>query len=103
MKAITIILLCLAVALAIAGCEETGLESDDVPGIEPDDVIMSFNYRKVRTLREFLTELSGSEVGDRIRICLMRGEIRKTVYPVLEGKPQTSPETFVSAAARNIV
>ena len=37
MKAITIILLCLAVALAIAGCEETGLELDDVPGIVPDD------------------------------------------------------------------
>ena len=68
----------------------------DRAGIEPDDVLMSFNYRKVRTLREFLTELYGAEAGDRIRICLMRGEIRKTVYPVLEVKPQTSPETFVN-------
>ena len=37
MKAITIILLCIAVALVIAGCEETGLESDAVPGIVIDD------------------------------------------------------------------
>ncbi len=65
-------------------------------GIEPEDVLMSFNYRKVRTVAEFLTDLYGAEAGDRIRICLMRGEIRKTVYPVLEKKPQTSPETFVS-------
>ena len=65
-------------------------------GIEPDDVLMSFNYRKVRTVGEFLTELSGAETGDRIRICLMRGDIRKTVYPVLERNPQTSPETFIS-------
>jgi len=65
-------------------------------GIEPDDVLMSFNYRKLRTVREFITELNGAEAGDRIRICLMRGEIRKTVYPVLERKPQNSPETFIS-------
>lgn len=65
-------------------------------GILPGDVLMSFNKRKVRTVREFLTDLNGAEPGDRIRICLIRGEIRKTVYPVLERKPQTSPETFVS-------
>ena len=68
----------------------------DKAGIEPDDVLMSFNYRKLRTVREFITELYGAEAGDRIRICLMRGEIRKTVYPILERKPQTSPETFIS-------
>jgi len=68
----------------------------DEAGMEPDDVLMSFNYRKVRTVREFLTELRGADAGDRIRICLMRGDIRKTVYPVLERKPQTSPETFIS-------
>ena len=65
-------------------------------GIEPEDVLMSFNYRKVRTVTEFLIDLYGAEAGDRIRICLMRGEIRKTVYPILERKPQISPETFVS-------
>jgi len=68
----------------------------DKAGIEPDDVIMSFNYRKVRTVREFLTDLRGAEPGDRVRICFMREDIRKTVYPILERKPQTSPETFVS-------
>ena len=65
-------------------------------GIEPDDVLMSFNYRKLRTVREFITELNGAGTGDRIRICLMRGEIRKTLYPVLERKPQNAPETFIS-------
>jgi len=68
----------------------------DKAGIEPDDVLMSFNYRKLRTVREFITEVYGAEAGDRIRICLMRGDIRKTVYPVLERKPQNSPETFIS-------
>jgi len=68
----------------------------DNTGIETDDVLMSFNYRKVRTVSEFSTDLRGAEVGDRIRICFMRGDIRKTVYPVLERKPQTSPETFIS-------
>jgi len=65
-------------------------------GIEPGDVIMSFNYRKMRTVREFLTDLCGAEPGDRIRICFIREDIRKTVYPVLEIKPPTSPEAFVS-------
>lgn len=65
-------------------------------GIEPDDILMSFNYRKLRTVREFITELNGAEAGDRIRICLMRGEIRKTLYPILERKPQNAPETFIS-------
>jgi len=50
----------------------------------------------LRTVREFLTELRGAEAGDRIRICLMRGDIRKTVYPILERESQTSPKTFVS-------
>jgi len=68
----------------------------DKADIEPDDVLMSFNYRKLRTVREFLTELRGAEAGDRIRICLMRGDIRKTVYPILERESQTSPKTFVS-------
>ena len=57
---------------------------------------MSFQYRKVRTVKEFLTDLSGAEVGERVRICLIRGEIRKTVYPILEERPQSAPETFVS-------
>ncbi|MFC1556455.1 PDZ domain-containing protein [candidate division KSB1 bacterium] len=68
----------------------------DKAGIEPDDVIMSFNYRKMRTVREFLTDLRGTEVGDRIRICFIREDIRKTVYPIVEKRPQTAPETFVS-------
>ena len=57
---------------------------------------MSFQYRKVRTVKEFLTDLSGAEVGERVRICLIRGDIRKTVYPILEQRPQSAPETFVS-------
>ncbi len=69
----------------------------DKTGIEPDDVLMSFNYRKVRAVGEFLTDLCGAEAGDRIRICLMRGDIRKTVYPVLVSSPYpNSPETFIS-------
>jgi NosR/NirI family nitrous oxide reductase transcriptional regulator len=59
-------------------------------GIEPGDVIMSFNSRKVRTALEFVTDLSGAEVGDSVRICIMRAEIRKTLYPVLTKRPGPS-------------
>ena len=62
----------------------------DKAGLQPGDVIMSFNSRKVRTVREFLIDLSGAEVGDRVRLCIMRGDIRKTLYTVLTGRPQTS-------------
>lgn len=48
------------------------------------------DYRKVRTVREFLTDLSGAEIGDRMRLCITRGGIRKTLYPILEKKSQTS-------------
>jgi len=51
-------------------------------GIAPGDVIMSFNFRKVRTANEFLNDLSGAEIGKPIRMCIMRGDIRVTLYPV---------------------
>jgi len=51
-------------------------------GIEPGDVIMSFNFRKVRTANEFLNDLSCAEIGKPIRMCIMRGDIRITLYPV---------------------
>lgn len=57
-------------------------------GMETGDVIMSFNYRKVKTVREFLTDLRGAEVGGQVQMCIMRGDIRKTVYPVLQEKPE---------------
>ena len=52
-------------------------------GFEPGDVIMSFNSRKVRTVRELASDLAGSRPDDEVRICIIRGEIRKTLYPVL--------------------
>ena len=60
-------------------------------GIEPGDIFMSFNYRKIRSLKEFLTDLSGANIGYPVRICLNRGEIRKTLYPVVIERPQTAP------------
>ncbi|MBN2498072.1 MAG: PDZ domain-containing protein, partial [Deltaproteobacteria bacterium] len=62
----------------------------EVAGLERGDVIMSFNSRKVRTVKELATDLSGANLGDRVRICIMRGEIRKTLYPVLTEPPRSS-------------
>jgi len=65
----------------------SGSPAEEV-GIQPGDVIMSFNYRKVRTVREFLTDLRGADVGGQVQMCIMRGDIRKTVYPILREKPK---------------
>jgi NosR/NirI family nitrous oxide reductase transcriptional regulator len=62
----------------------------DQAGIEPGDVIMSFNSRKVRTVEELSSDLLGAEVGTAARICVMRGEIRKTLHPVLGRRPDPS-------------
>ena len=53
-------------------------------GLEEADIIMSFNNRKTRTLREFLSDLAGAESGERVPMCIMRGDVRKTVYVILE-------------------
>jgi len=56
-------------------------------GLQADDIIMSFNSRKTRTLREFLSDLAGSEPGDEIAMCIIRENIRKTIYVTLTRKP----------------
>ena len=53
-------------------------------GLQPDDIIMSFNSRKTRTLREFLSDLAGSEPGDEISMCIIRQDYRKTIYVTLQ-------------------
>jgi len=55
--------------------------------LQEGDIIMSFNSRKTRTLREFLSDLGGSDAGDQVRMCIMRDDIRKTIYVTLEKKP----------------
>lgn len=52
-------------------------------GLLEGDVIMSFNSRKTRTLREFLSDLSGCEPGQTVRICIIREDIRKTLFVTL--------------------
>jgi len=56
-------------------------------GLWEGDVIMSFNSRKTRTLREFLSDLAGAPTGEMIRMCIMRGDYRKTIYVALEEQP----------------
>jgi len=48
-------------------------------GVLAGDVIMSFNSRKTRTLREFLTDLAACQPGQTVRICIVREDIRKTL------------------------
>lgn len=60
-------------------------------GLLEGDVIMSFNNRKTRTLREFLSDLAGAETGEEVRMCIMSGDVRKTIYVVLEN-PTASKE-----------
>jgi len=53
-------------------------------GLQEGDVIMSFNSRKTRTLREFLSDLAGCQAGDQVRMCIMRDDYRMTIYVTLE-------------------
>ena len=56
----------------------------DKAGLQDDDLIMSFNSRKTTNLREFLSDLSGAQAGETIRMCIMRGDnYRKTLYVIL--------------------
>jgi len=55
--------------------------------LQEGDVIMSFNSRKTRTLREFLSDLAGCQPGDNVRMCIMRDDYRKTIYVTLEDNP----------------
>ena len=52
-------------------------------GIQEGDIIMSFNHRKTRTLREFFSDLAGSQVGAQVSMCLMRVDYRQTIYVTL--------------------
>ena len=52
----------------------------DKAGLQEGDLIMSFNSRKTTTLREFLADLSGAQPGERVRMCIMRDDYRKTLY-----------------------
>ena len=60
----------------------------EAAGLQVDDIIMSFNSRKTRTVREFLSDLAGSEPGDEIPMCIIREDIRKTLYVTLEENPR---------------
>ena len=53
-------------------------------GLQEGDVIMSFNSRKTRTLREFLSDLAGCQAGDQVRMCIIRNDYRMTIYVTLE-------------------
>jgi S1-C subfamily serine protease len=57
-------------------------------GLQVNDIIMSFNDRKTRTLREFLTDLAGADPRDIVRMCIISGDVRKTIYVTLERTPQ---------------
>jgi len=55
--------------------------------LEEGDIIMSFDSRPVRNLREFLSDLAGAQPGQTVSMCLMRAAYRKTVYVTLEKNP----------------
>jgi serine protease Do len=56
-------------------------------GLQKGDVIMSFNSRKTITLKEFFSDLAGAEAGEQVRMCIIRDQIRKTIYVTLKKKP----------------
>jgi len=56
--------------------------------LEQGDIIMSFESRPVRSLREFLSDLAGAQPGQTVSMCLMRADYRKTVYVTLEENPR---------------
>lgn len=56
--------------------------------LEEGDIIMSFESRPVRSLREFLSDLAGAQPGQTVSMCLMRAAYRKTIYVTLEKNPR---------------
>ena len=52
-------------------------------GLQEGDIIMSFESRPVRSLREFLSDLAGAQPGQTVSMCLMRAAYRKTIYVTL--------------------
>jgi len=52
-------------------------------GLQEGDLVMSFNSRKTTTLREFFSDLAGAQAGERVRMCIMRDDYRKTIYVTL--------------------
>ena len=52
-------------------------------GLLAGDLIMSFNSRKTRTLREFLSDLAACQPGETVRMCIVRDDYRKTLYVTL--------------------
>ena len=56
--------------------------------LEEGDIIMSFESRPVRSLREFLSDPAGAQPGQTVSMCLMRADYRKTIYLTLEENPR---------------
>jgi len=59
----------------------------DKADIEPGDVIVSFNGRKIRTAKQLQGDLLGSEIGSEVYMCVVKGDYTITVYAVPKERP----------------
>jgi len=59
----------------------------DRSGIEPGDIIVAINGKKVKGSHQIRNIIGLQQIGDKIKIELLRGSLRKTVNAKL-GKPQ---------------
>lgn len=59
--------------------------------IEPGNIILSFNGRKIRNAVQFQNDLSGSEVGSEVYMCVAKDDYRVTVYALPKERPQYLP------------
>ena len=63
------------------------------------DIILSFNGRKIRTPEQLQSDLSGSEVGNEVYMCVAKREYRVTVYVLPEERPSYLGPLYPAAKA----
>jgi len=60
-------------------------------GMQPGDIIMSLNGRRVRNAKELKNDISGLDVGSEIKMCITREDYRTTINAVVEPAPDWFP------------
>ena len=81
----------LAVSEGIFIVEVTpGSPADTEAGLEPEDVIVSFNGEEITNIEDLMQAISSCEVGQVVEIIYWRGETKYSTYATLTESPPPS-------------
>ena len=59
--------------------------------IDPGDIVISFNGRKIRTPQQFQNDIAGSKIGSEVYMCVAKDDYRVTAYAIPEERPSDLP------------